>query len=137
MSDVLARVAEEFGYDVKLTDFVPCGQMQATAIGLARCQSQDLVAVLAKLGEDLKTKCSPSKVSHISEMMFAVTALILCGDADGFTALTDEEAADFLNRNREPIARLVMTAFSATLPGLLRTMGISEPFNPTQTGAKS
>jgi hypothetical protein len=126
-SSVLMQVTDKMGYDsATLGDFTPCGSLHATEIGLARCQSELLVHALGIIGKHLKThNASRAKVQGLTDQMFVLTAIMVCGDTEGTTTTTDEDGDAFIETNRVPLSRLVLAAYTATLPGLLREMGIA------------
>jgi hypothetical protein len=125
-SELIARVAEQLDMRVGLEDFIPCGLLHATEIGLRRCKSDVLVNALRIIGRDLKTnRCAHEKVVGLCGEMFTIAILMVCSDAEGKITTTDENADDFLDKNHHLIARLVIHAYMLTLPPTaLDTMGI-------------
>jgi len=116
-SNLLSQIAaKKGGPAVTLNDFVSCGQLHATKIGLARCQSEPLAVALRIIGQDLRKKCSRAQVLGYSNEMFTIALLMVCSNAEWKTSMSEDEGEEFLAKNRDPLSRLILAAYLATLP---------------------
>ena len=118
-SNLVHQIAEKVGFTVTLDEFISCGSLHATAIGLARCQSELLVSGLRIMDRDLKTKkASLSVAERFADTALTFVLMMLCADDEGTVSMTDDEGGEFLHRNHHLLARLFIPAYAAMLPKL-------------------
>jgi hypothetical protein len=118
----VAQVAEKMGNPpVTVGDFVAAGTMRATAKGLAMCQSEDFACMLHGA---LSQMADDHDVSEMNCIIMVFAAAHVCVDNNNVVAGLDEHIHEFVNANKQPLARLVLPAMALRYPQLLRRMGL-------------
>jgi hypothetical protein len=120
------QVAERMGYPpVVLDDFVSVGCLQATAHGLALCQSNDFACLVHHMLEQFEEADKGPEEIECTTLLY--TAMSVCTEEGGFVEVDNEgtQMTAFMNENKKSLARLLLPAIAMRYPGVLEEMGFA------------